>query len=380
MAIFLWVLWPPHSLGGEDRDGVRAGASRTEAAPRHSPSLQEAQPALDSAFHTFIPVLFPSPLLSPGSSTGSALSFFLASTASPLPPRDEQSLSLPWHPVWTSWSQSGSDSAMLLSSHPRLLAETTLFLTAFQPFLPLPSLLDLPGPSLSPPRLISHCHHTHSAGASCSPLLSPQPLLPRQLLAQPLQPQNRFPALRASGATLILEGTAWIPPPPPFSVHGPPLIPMALPGALLPCVHARTLVCAFTAGTPRADGLKDFPLITTKSLSWAVSCRPGPFLGARRSTVHLPLAALHMLASNWISPLLAQPRASKALNALESRFPLSARTLPGFIPPRHGAGHPLPRLRQPLLRHQLCSAALLPAPELHPSSRCHSPCVPSSIV
>lgn len=50
-----------------------------------------------------------------------------------------------------------------------------------------------------------------------------------------------------------------------------------LPSTLLPCVRAQALVCAFTAGTPQAAGLKDFPLITTKSLPWAVSCRPGPF-------------------------------------------------------------------------------------------------------
>lgn len=71
------------------------------------------------------------------------------------------------------------------------------------------------------------------------------------------------------------------PDPPPHHHH----LPEALPGAVLPWVPARVLVCAFTAGTPQADGLKDFPIITTKSLSWAVSRRPGPFLGAQRSAV-----------------------------------------------------------------------------------------------
>lgn len=108
------------------------------------------------------------------------------------------------------------------------------------------------------------------------------------------------------------------------------------------CVHARVLVCAFTAGTPRADGLKDFPLITTKSLSWAVSCRPGPFLGAQRSTVPCSSLLCICLHQTGFPPLLAQPRASKVLNALESHFPLSARSVPGFGPPKHGAGHPLP--------------------------------------
>lgn len=70
----------------------------------------------------------------------------------------------------------------------------------------------------------------------------------------------------------------------PPAAPDPPLPPPeALPSAVLPWCHARVLVCAFTAGTPQAAGLKDFPIITTKSLSWAVSRRPGPFLGARLS-------------------------------------------------------------------------------------------------
>lgn len=61
-----------------------------------------------------------------------------------------------------------------------------------------------------------------------------------------------------------------------------------LPGTLLPCGCARALVCAFTASTPRAGGLKDFPIITTKSLPGAVSRRPGPSPRCRAARRALP--------------------------------------------------------------------------------------------
>lgn len=117
----------------------------------------------------------------------------------------------------------------------------------------------------------------------------------------------------------------------PPAAPDPPLPPPeALPSAVLPWCHARVLVCAFTAGTPQAAGLKDFPIITTKSFSWAVSRRPGPFLGARLSAA-LCSSPPHICSSQTgFPPLPAQPSASKALRALRFHFPLSARSLPGF--------------------------------------------------
>lgn len=121
------------------------------------------------------------------------------------------------------------------------------------------------------------------------------------------------------------------PPVMPPTAPDPPLPPLeALPSTVLPWCHARVLVCAFTAGTPQAAGLKDFPIITTKSLSWAVSRRPGPFLGARLSAA-LCSSPPHICSSQTgFPPFPAQPSASEALRALRFHFPFVCEVSPRF--------------------------------------------------